>query len=155
MIAVIQRVKHASCIADGQPAGKCAAGLFILCGVLAGDTEADAEVLAKKIAKLRIFTDANDKMNLSVTDVAGGALVVSNFTLGANVSHGNRPSFTGAAQPDTAKPLYERFCTLLAENGVPTECGVFGADMQIDLTADGPITILMDSRIWNKHDSEH
>ena len=155
MIAVIQRVKKAACVADGQPAGSCGAGLFVLCGVLPGDTETDAEVLARKIAKLRIFSDENGKMNRSVTDVCGGALVVSNFTLGADVSHGNRPSFTGAAQPHVAKPLYERFCDLLAESGVPTGRGVFGADMQIDLAADGPVTILMDSRIWNKHDSEH
>ncbi len=150
MIAVIQRVKHASVIADGVPAGKCAKGLFVLCGVVDGDTEKDAEILAAKVAKLRIFTDANDKMNLSVTDICGSVLVVSNFTLGADVSHGNRPSFTGAAAPAVAEPLYERFCEEIAAAGIPVGRGVFGADMQIDLAADGPVTILMDSKIWKK-----
>ena len=150
MIAVIQRAKHASVIADGVPAGKCGEGLFVLCGVVDGDTEQDADILAAKVAKLRIFTDANDKMNLSVTDIGGSVLVVSNFTLGADVSHGNRPSFTGAAAPAVAEPLYERFCEEIAAAGIPVGRGVFGADMQIDLAADGPVTILMDSKIWKK-----
>ncbi len=150
MIAVIQRVAAASVAADGIPAGKCGRGLFVLCGVVDGDTEGDADILAAKVAKLRIFTDANDKMNLSVTDIGGDALVVSNFTLGADVSHGNRPSFTPAAPPTIAEPLYVRFCRQLAAAGVPVETGVFGADMQIDLHADGPVTILMDSKIWKK-----
>lgn len=150
MIAVIQRAASASVVADGVPAGKCGKGLFVLCGVVDGDGVEDADILAAKVAKLRIFTDANDKMNLSVTDIGGSALVVSNFTLGADVSHGNRPSFTGAAAPAIAEPLYERFCEQLAAAGVPVERGVFGADMQIDLHADGPVTILMDSKIWKK-----
>ena len=150
MIAVIQRAASASVVADGVPAGKCGKGLFILCGVVDGDGEKDADILAENGAKLRIFTDANDKMNLSVTDIGGSALVVSNFTLGADVSHGNRPSFTGAAAPAIAEPLYERFCEQLQAAGVPVEKGVFGADMQIDLVADGPVTILMDSKIWKK-----
>ena len=150
MIAVIQRAASASVVADGIPAGKCGKGLFVLCGVVDGDSEKDADILAAKVAKLRIFTDANDKMNLSVTDIGGSALVVSNFTLGADVSHGNRPSFTGAAAPAIAEPLYERFCEQLTAAGVPVEKGVFGADMQIELHADGPVTILMDSKIWKK-----
>lgn len=150
MIAVIQRAASASVVADGVQAGKCGKGLFVLCGVVDGDSEKDADILAAKVAKLRIFTDANDKMNLSVTDIGGSALVVSNFTLGADVSHGNRPSFTGAAAPAIAEPLYERFCEQLQTAGVPVEKGVFGADMQIDLVADGPVTILMDSKIWKK-----
>ena len=150
MIAVIQRAASASVVADGVPAGKCGKGLFVLCGVVDGDGVEDADILAAKVAKLRIFTDANDKMNLSVTDIGGSALVVSNFTLGADVSHGNRPSFTGAAAPAIAEPLYERFCEQLQAAGVPVEKGVFGADMQIDLVADGPVTILMDSKIWKK-----
>lgn len=150
MIAVIQRAASASVVADGVPAGKCGKGLFVLCGVVDGDGVEDADILAAKVAKLRIFTDANDKMNLSVTDIGGSALVVSNFTLGADVSHGNRPSFTGAAAPAIAEPLYERFCEQLAAAGVLVERGVFGADMQIDLHADGPVTILMDSKIWKK-----
>ncbi len=150
MIAVIQRAKSASVIADGAPAGKCEKGLFVLLGVLDGDSEKDAEILAAKVSKLRIFTDENDKMNLSVKDISGSALVVSNFTLGADVSHGNRPSFTPAAHPTVAEPLYGYFVKCLENEGVPAECGVFGADMQITFTADGPVTILMDSKIWNK-----
>ena len=150
MIAVIQRAASASVIADGEQAGRCGKGLFVLLGVLDNDSEKDAEILAAKISKLRIFTDENDKMNLSLKDVNGSALVVSNFTLGADVSHGNRPSFTPAAHPSLAEPLYEHFKKCLANEGIPTESGVFGADMQIELHADGPVTILMDSKMWNK-----
>ncbi|MBQ9429588.1 MAG: D-tyrosyl-tRNA(Tyr) deacylase [Clostridia bacterium] len=150
MIAVVQRVKAASVVADGLAAGKCGRGLLVLCGVLAGDTEEDAELLAAKIAKLRIFTDENDKMNLSVTDIGGSVLAVSNFTLGADIKKGNRPSFTGAAAPQTAEPLYELFCEVLRDCGVPTETGVFGADMQISIEADGPVTIVMNTEIWKK-----
>jgi len=150
MIAVIQRAASASVIADGVQAGKCEKGLFVLLGVVDGDTEKDAEILAAKVSKLRIFTDENDKMNLSVKDVSGSVLVVSNFTLGADVSHGNRPSFTPAAHPTVAEPLYEYFASCVEKEGVPTEKGVFGADMQISLHADGPVTILKDSKIWNK-----
>ncbi len=150
MTAVIQRAAAASVIADGVQAGSCGKGLFVLLGVVDGDTERDAEVLAAKIAKLRIFTDENDKMNLSVKDIGGSVLVVSNFTLGADVSHGNRPSFTAAARPETAEPLYEHFASCVEKEGIHTERGVFGADMQISLSADGPVTIIMDSKIWVK-----
>lgn len=150
MIAVVQRAASASVIADGAPAGKCEQGLFVLLGVLPEDSERDADILAAKIAKLRIFTDANDKMNLSVQDVDGSVLVVSNFTLGADIAKGNRPSFTGAAHPSVAEPLYEYFCEKLAAEGVPVERGVFGAHMEITLLADGPVTILMDSNIWKR-----
>lgn len=150
MIAVVQRAASASVIADGIPAGKCGKGLFVLLGVIDGDGEKDAEILASKIAKLRIFTDENDKMNLSVKDISGSVLVVSNFTLGADIAKGNRPSFTPAAHPSVANPLYEYFCDKLSLEGVPVEKGVFGADMKISLEADGPVTILMDSNIWKK-----
>ena len=150
MIAVIQIVKNATIYANGEFSGKCGKGLYILLGVEEGDTELDADLLAAKIKKLRIFKDQNDKMNLSVKDISGSALVVSNFTLGADVSHGNRPSFTPAAHPTVAEPLYEYFVKCLENEGVHTECGVFGADMQITFTADGPVTILMDSKIWKK-----
>ena len=150
MIAVVQRAVGASVIADGTLAGKCGKGLFVLLGVIEGDSEKDAEILASKIAKLRIFTDENDKMNLSVKDIEGSVLVVSNFTLGADIAKGNRPSFTGAAHPSVANPLYEYFCEKLEGEGVPVEKGVFGADMQISLEADGPVTILMDSKLWKK-----
>lgn len=145
MIAVLQRVSSASVTADGAPAGKCGAGLLILLGVLKGDTEGDALLLADKIAKLRIFSDQNGKMNLSVNDIEGGALVVSNFTLGASYSHGNRPDYFDSAAPSEAIPLYETFLSLLGERIARVESGVFGADMQIDMVADGPVTIVMDS----------
>lgn len=148
MKVVIQRVMRASVTADGVPAGKCGHGLLLLVGVVPADTAHDAELLAAKIAKMRIFTDENDKMNLSVLDIGGSALAVSNFTLAADISHGNRPSFTGAAKPELATPLYEHFCEALRAAGVPVETGVFGADMQIDTVCDGPVTILADSDLW-------
>lgn len=148
MKVVIQRVMRASVTADGVPAGKCGHGLLLLVGVVPADTAHDAELLAAKIAKMRIFTDENDKMNLSVLDIGGSALAVSNFTLTADISHGNRPSFIGAAKPELATPLYEHFCEALRAAGVPVETGVFGADMQIDTVCDGPVTILADSDLW-------
>ena len=148
MKVVIQRVLRASVTADGVPAGKCGHGLLLLVGVVLADTAHDAELLAAKIAKMRIFTDENDKMNLSVLDIGGSALAVSNFTLAADISHGNRPSFIGAAKPEFATPLYEHFCEALRAAGVPVETGVFGADMQIDTVCDGPVTILADSDLW-------
>ena len=148
MKIVIQRVLHAAVTADGVPAGKCGHGLLLLVGVVQGDTDADAELLAAKIAKMRIFTDDAGKMNRSLLDVGGSVLAVSNFTLAADISHGNRPSFTDAEKPDAADRLYEYFCARLRAEGVPIETGVFGADMRIDMAADGPITILADSEIW-------
>lgn len=148
MKIVIQRVLHAAVTADGVPAGKCGHGLLLLVGVVQGDTERDAEILAAKIAKMRIFTDEAGKMNRSLLDVGGSVLAVSNFTLAADISHGNRPSFTDAERPDAADRLYEYFCARLRAEGVPVETGVFGADMRIDMAADGPITILADSEIW-------
>ena len=148
MKVVIQRVMRASVTADGVPSGKCGHGLLLLVGVVPADTAHDAEILAAKIAKMRIFTDENDKMNLSVLDIGGSALAVSNFTLAADISHGNRPSFIGAAKPELATPLYEHFCEALRAAGVPVETGVFGADMQIDTVCDGPVTILADSDLW-------
>ena len=144
MIAVIQRAASASVVADGVQAGKCEKGLFVLLGVVDGDCEKDAEVLSAKVSKLRIFTDENDKMNLSVKDISGSVLVVSNFTLGADVSHGNRPSFTPAAHPSVAEPLYEYFCKCLENEGVPVEKGVFGAHMDVTLLNDGPVTIILE-----------
>ena len=148
MKIVIQRVKRASVTADGVPAGKCGHGLLLLVGVVPTDTARDAELLAAKISKMRIFTDDADKMNLSVLDIGGSALAVSNFTLAADISHGNRPSFTGAAKPEAANPLYEHFCDALRAAGVPVETGVFGADMQIETVCDGPVTIVADSAMW-------
>ena len=150
MIAVLQRVFSASVVSDGVPTGDCGKGLFILLGVLNGDTAEDARLLAEKIAKLRIFSDADDKMNLSVTDIGGEALVVSNFTLGADYSHGNRPSYFDSAAPDVAEPLYEEFVRLLREKISHVATGVFGADMQITSQTDGPVTIVMDSERLRK-----
>lgn len=149
MIAVLQRVKKAAVTADGVPTGSIREGLFVLLGVLEGDREEDARLLAEKIAKLRIFTDENDKMNLSVADISGAALVVSNFTLAANYAKGNRPDYLAAAAPAAAEPLYLHFVSLLKER-IPVETGRFGADMQIDMTADGPVTIVMDSHCLAK-----
>lgn len=150
MIAVLQRVKNAVVVADGVLSGQIGDGLMVLLGVLSGDTEDDARLLADKIAKLRIFTDENDKMNLSVNDIGGGALVVSNFTLAANYAKGNRPDYLNAAHPSVAEPLYNRFTALLAERISCVQTGRFGADMQISMTADGPVTIVMDSLVLRK-----
>jgi len=147
MIAVLQRVSHASVRVDGQIVGKCEKGLAILLGVSGEDTEKDAEVLSAKIAKLRIFNDENDKMNLSLLDIGGEALVVSNFSLLANYKHGNRPDYLAAAAPAVAEKLYEDFCKLLsAQLGKHVDTGVFGAEMKVDIFGDGPITIVMDSK---------
>ena len=150
MKAVLQRVRSASVVADGIPSGSCGTGLLILLGVGQGDTETDARLLAEKIAKLRIFSDENGKMNRSVTDVGGGAVVVSNFTLLADYSHGNRPNYLGAAPPKEAAFLYDRFVALLRLHVSHVGCGVFGADMRISMVADGPVTVVMDSTVLRK-----
>ena len=150
MIAVIQRVSGASVTVGGSVVGKCGMGLMILLGVADGDTRKDAEVLATKISKLRIFEDESGKMNRSVMDVGGEALVVSNFTLLANYSHGNRPEYLSAAAPAVAQPLYEYFCERLGEGVEHVGCGVFGADMAVEIMGDGPVTIVMDSRVLIK-----
>ncbi len=151
MIAVLQRVSRASVIVENKVVGKCDKGLVILLGVSGEDTEKDAEVLSAKISKLRIFNDENDKMNLSLLDIGGEALVVSNFTLLANYRHGNRPEYLSAAVPAVADRLYEEFCRLLSQHlGKKVETGVFGAEMQVEICGDGPITIVMDSKVLIK-----
>lgn len=150
MIAVLQRVSKASVSVDGAIVGKCGKGLAILLGVADGDNEKDAKTLAEKISKLRIFTDENDKMNLSVMDIDGEALVVSNFTLLANYAHGNRPDYMQAAKPAEADRLYEYFCTELGGKLKSVEKGIFGADMALEISNDGPVTIVMDSKILVK-----
>ena len=150
MKAVVQRCLSASVIADGKPAGSIKKGLLILLGVNEEDTSAEAEILAKKVAALRIFTDENDKMNLSLNDVEGSILAVSNFTLCADSKKGNRPSFTTAMEPIRANELYEEFCFAVQSYGVAVEKGVFGADMQISMVGDGPVTIVLDTDIWSK-----
>ena len=146
MIAVIQRVTSASVSIDGKEHSKIDNGLLILLGVKEGDEDKDAEALSKKIGNLRIFSDENGKMNLSVKDIGGKVLVVSNFTLLANYKKGNRPDYMNGAKPEEANRLYEYFCKCISES-VPMENGVFGADMQINLLNDGPVTIVMDSEV--------
>lgn len=151
MKAVVQRVTASSVSVDGEIVGKIDKGLNVLLGVEEDDTEKDAEVLAAKIAKMRIFEDENEKMNLSVLDVDGSVLVISQFTLCADIKKGNRPSFILAAKPDKATALYEYFSSQLKENGVKkVENGVFGADMAVEISNDGPVTIIMDTAIWIK-----
>lgn len=150
MKAVFQRVTDASVTVDGKKVGTIGAGALVLVGIVPQDTEKEAQLLAQKVAGLRVFTDAQDKMNLSVTDIGGSVLAVSQFTLCADISHGRRPSFVGAAAPDVASPLFDRFCDALRALGVPVETGVFGAHMQVSLLNNGPVTILLDTDIWKK-----
>lgn len=151
MRAVIQRVTKSSVTVDGEIKGSVGKGYNVLLGVMDGDAEAEAELLAAKIAKLRVFEDEAGKMNKSVTDINGEILVISQFTLCADIKKGNRPSFTDSAAPDEANRLYEYFCSKLLENGVSkVEKGVFAADMKVEIHNDGPVTIVMDTDIWNK-----
>lgn len=149
MKAVIQRVKHAAVTVDGETVGKIGEGYMILVGVQDGDTDADAELLARKTANLRVFTDENDKMNRSILDIGGEVLAISQFTLCADVKKGNRPSFIEAAAPAEAERLYELFCGELLKNGVKkVDKGIFGAHMEVSLLNNGPVTILYDTEIW-------
>lgn len=149
MKAVIQRVKHAQVSVDGETVGKVGEGYMILVGVQAGDADADAEILARKTANLRVFTDENEKMNRSVLDIDGEILAISQFTLCADVKKGNRPSFIGAAEPCEADRLYNLYCDELLKNGVrKVEKGVFGAHMEVELLNNGPVTILYDTEMW-------
>ena len=147
MTAVLQRINNATVYADGELSGSVKKGLYILFGVDKGDDKKDVELLAEKISKLRIFSDDNGKMNLSVMDIGGEALVVSNFTLSANYSHGNRPDYFGAAAPDEANALYLYFIDLLSQKIPKVESGKFGADMRTEMSTDGPVTIVMRSEI--------
>lgn len=147
MKAVIQRVKYSNVKIDGEVVGKCEKGFMILLGVWQGDTKADADKLVKKIPNLRIFEDENGKMNLSCLDIDGEILVISQFTLCADCSHGRRPSFTNSAPPDEANSLYEYFVSELKNSGLKSvQTGRFGADMQVELVNDGPVTIILDSK---------
>ena len=147
MRAVIQRVSHASVEIDKKIKGQIERGLLLLVGICPDDTEEDLKWLASKIAQLRIFSDENDKMNLSVQDVQGDILVISQFTLFASTKKGNRPSYTNAAPPAIAIPLYERFVTILEGIiGKPVQTGEFGADMKVSLLNDGPVTIVIDTK---------
>lgn len=144
MRLIIQRVNRASVKAKGGIVGQIAKGLFVLVGVKKGDTEKNAEELANKLAKLRVMADKEDKMNLSVKDMAGEILVVSQFTLYADTKGGNRPSFIQAAEPGTAKRIYEKFVRELREKGIKVATGSFGDYMEIEALLDGPVTILLE-----------
>lgn len=150
MKAVFQRVYDASVTVEGRVTGSIGVGALILLGVLREDTEAQAALMAQKIANLRVFTDEQDKMNLSLLDIGGEALVVSNFTLAANCSHGRRPEFFAAARPEQAEPLYERFMEELRTLGIRVASGEFGADMTVKMNGEGPVTILLDTADWEK-----
>ena len=146
MRAVLTKVKHASVTIDGELKGKIGRGFLILLGVAPDDTEEKCRKMADKLCSLRIFDDENDKINLSLDDVGGELLIVSQFTLYGNCRKGNRPSFTGAARPETAIPLYEAFIARCRESGLPVETGEFGADMKVELLNDGPVTLWMDTK---------
>ena len=146
MRVLIQRVSDASVKIEGEIKGRIDHGLLLLVGIEHEDTSEDIEWLVKKIVQMRIFSDAEGKMNLSVQDVAGSALVISQFTLHASTKKGNRPSYIRAARPEVAVPLYEQFIQTLAAQNIPVETGEFGADMKVQLTNDGPVTIWIDSR---------
>lgn len=147
MKAVIQRVKYSSVTVDGELVSSIDGGFMILLGVVDGDTKADADKLARKIPNLRIFEDENGKMNLSCLDVGGEILLVSQFTLCADCSHGRRPSFINSAPPDEANALYEYLAAELERSGIKAvKKGIFGADMKVKLLNDGPVTIILDSK---------
>jgi D-aminoacyl-tRNA deacylase len=143
--AVVQRVSGASVRVDGVVRGSIGAGLVVLLGVAEGDGAPEAERLAGRIARLRVFANDDGRFDRGLLDTGGAALVVSQFTLIADTAKGNRPSFTAAARPEQAEPLYERFCGELRTLGVPVETGVFGAMMQVELVNDGPVTIVIDA----------
>lgn len=147
MRVVIQRVKEASVTIDGQVKSSIGPGLLLLLGIEDADTQEDIEWLCNKISKLRIFNDEDGVMNVSIQDVGGAFLVVSQFTLFASTKKGNRPSYLRSSKPDVAIPLYEKFCKLLkVTSGLPVETGTFGADMKVGLINDGPVTILVDTK---------
>ncbi len=145
MRTVLQRVSSASVVVESQTVGSIAHGWLVLLGVAPTDTIPDAQWLAEKIAYLRAFNDSDGKMNLAIHDVKGSVLVVSNFTLYGECQKGRRPSFTAAARPETASPLCDEFVNAIRAHGVPAATGIFGADMQVSLVNDGPVTLIIDS----------
>lgn len=145
MRALIQRVAEASVTVDGSIVGRCGPGLLVLVCAMDGDTDAEADNLAGRVARLRIFRDDDGRMNRSLLDTGGGALVVSQFTLAADTRTGNRPGFSSAAAPDQGRRIYERFASALAGRGIAVETGIFGAEMQVRLVNDGPVTIWLDT----------
>lgn len=149
MIAVIQRVSSSSVKVDGEIVGEIQKGLNILLGVKKGDTKEDVKKLVSKIVNLRIFQDENDKMNLSLKDINGQALIISQFTLAGNVKKGRRPSFDESEKPDLAKALYEEFIDEVKKEEIETQTGVFAAMMDISIQNDGPVTFILDSKELN------
>lgn len=144
MKVVIQRVRNASVEVDKKIVGKIEKGFLVLIGIKVGDTKEQADYLVKKVCNLRVFEDENGKMNLSLKDVGGKLLIVSQFTLYGNCNDGNRPSFIEAARPEEAIPLYEYFCDECANRGIEVQRGIFGADMKVQLLNDGPVTIIIE-----------
>lgn len=144
MKLVVQRVKNAKVEVKEKVVGKIDKGYMILVGITHEDTKETVEYLAKKVCSLRVFSDENGKMNLNIKDINGEILIVSQFTLYADCVRGNRPSFTNAAKPEEANMLYEYFCEKVSENGIKVEKGIFGADMQVSLLNDGPVTIILE-----------
>lgn len=144
MKLVIQRVKNAQVEVDSKIVGKIEKGFLVLLGVTHGDTKEQADYLVKKLCNLRVFKDQNDKMNLALKDIGGELLIVSQFTLYADCTSGNRPSFTNAAKPEYSNELYNYFCDKCAANNIKVEKGIFGADMKVSLLNDGPVTIIME-----------
>ncbi len=147
MRLVIQRVSHASVTIDNKVNGKIGKGFLVLIGISPSDTKEDADFLVRKLVNLRVFEDENEKMNLALKDVNGELLLISQFTLYANTNEGNRPSFIEAAKPDIAIPLYEYFVEECRKKVPHVDTGIFGADMKVELLNDGPVTIMMDSKI--------
>lgn len=144
MKLVVQRVKKAEVKVDANIVGKIDKGFLVLIGIKVGDTKEQADYLVKKLCNLRVFSDENDKMNLSIKDVKGKLLIVSQFTLYGDCSQGNRPSFIEAARPEEANPLYEYFCNQCELNNIEVQKGIFGADMKVELINDGPVTIIIE-----------
>lgn len=144
MRLLIQRVKNADVKVDSKIVGEINKGFLVLCGVTHTDTKETADYLVKKLINLRVFEDENEKMNLSIKQVDGELLIVSQFTLYADTSHGNRPSFVNAAKPEMANELYEYFCKKCESEGIKVQKGIFGADMKVNLLNDGPVTIMLE-----------
>ncbi len=151
MKILIQRVKNAQVEVENKVVGKIKKGFLVLLGVTHTDTKKEADYLVKKLCNLRVFTDENDKMNLGLKDINGELLIVSQFTLYADCTSGNRPSFINAAKPEIANELYEYFCMECEKNEIKVEKGIFGADMKVNLINDGPVTILIEKEAKNKH----
>ena len=144
MKLVIQRVSRAQVDGDGKEVGKIDTGFLVLIGITHNDNEQTADYLSKKLCNLRVFKDENDKMNLSLKDVGGSLLLISQFTLYADCTAGNRPAFVEAAKPEVAEKLYDYFCDKCREKGIQVQTGIFGADMKVSLLNDGPVTIIME-----------